>query len=186
MRFWLAIRAFFAVLFNARLAPNIEGLLRGEEGAQPTPSDVTETLESPADASQVEPAASSARNDAITLVATLQREARFVDIVKEPLGEYTDQQIGAAARDVLRDCGLVLDRLFAFQPVVEEEEDAELEAPADFDTGRYRLTGKVSGDAPFRGRLVHHGWQATRCELPQWSGSEQSVMVVAPVELEVC
>ena len=185
MRFWLAIRAFFAVLFNARLAPQVEGLLRGEEGEQPAAAEVTETKKSPATESPVKPASCSARNDAITLVATLQREARFVDIVKEPLGEYTDQQVGAAARDVLRDCGSVLDRLFAIEPVVEEEEDAELEAPADFDTGRYSLSGNVSGDAPFRGRLVHHGWQATRCELPQWSGNEQSAMVVAPVELEI-
>ena len=48
------------------------------------------------------------RSDAITLLAALQREARFVDLVQEPLGEYSDDQIGAAARDVLRDCREVL------------------------------------------------------------------------------
>ena len=114
------------------------------------------------------------RSDAITLLATLQREARFVDMVKEPLGNYSDAQVGAAARDVLRDCGQVLDRLFGLAPLVEQEEGSQVEVPAGYDAGRYRLTGNVSGDPPFRGQLVHHGWIATRCEVPSWSGSEQA------------
>ena len=40
------------------------------------------------------------------------REARFVDLVNESLDGYSDAQIGAAARDVLRDSKKVLDRLF--------------------------------------------------------------------------
>ena len=55
-----------------------------------------------------------ARSEAITLLAALQREARFVDFIQESLAGYTDAQIGAAARDVHRDCGTVLKRMFAF------------------------------------------------------------------------
>ena len=43
--------------------------------------------------------------------------------------------------------------------------------PAGFDPGRWRLTGNVTGEPPFHGRLVHPGWEATICELPTWSGS---------------
>ncbi len=125
------------------------------------------------------------RNDAITLLATLQREARFVDIVKEPLADYSDVQVGAAARDVLRDCGAVLDRLFGVQAIVAKEEGTEIDVPAGFDAGRYRVTGNVSGEAPYSGPLVHHGWEAKRCELPKWSGSKDAAMVIAPAELEV-
>jgi hypothetical protein len=57
--------------------------------------------------------------------------------------------------------------------------------PAGFDAGKYRLTGNVAGQPPFRGQLAHHGWEATRCELPSWTGGEGSAMVVAPVEVEV-
>ena len=95
------------------------------------------------------------RSEAMTLLATLQREARFVDFIQEPLAGYSDAQIGAAARDVHRDCGTVLERLFALRPVVPDEEGAEVEVPAGFDAGRYRLTGNVAGEPPFRGRLVH-------------------------------
>ena len=112
------------------------------------------------------------------MLAALQREARFVDIVKEPLGEYSDEQI--VRRHVMY-CetaagswtGCLPSNLWA-----DEEEGAELEAPADYDANRYRLTGTVAGDPPYRGRLVHHGWQATQCELPRWSGSESAARVV--------
>ena len=185
MRLWLAIRTFCAVLFNAQLATEVNRLLGGAGREQPAPATPGATEKPAARAPVAQPVSAPPRNDAITLVAALQREARFVDIVKEPLGDYPDEKIGAAARDVLRDCGAVLDRFFAIQPLVEDAEGAELETPADFDTARYRLTGNVSGNPPFRGQLVHHGWQATRCELPQWSGSEESTMLVAPVELEI-
>ncbi len=112
------------------------------------------------------------RSEAITLLATLQREARFVDFIKEPLDGYSDAQIGAAVRDVHRDCGKVLDRLFAIRAMVDQEEGSPVEVPAGFDAGRYRLTGNVAGDPPFHGRLVHHGWEAAEVQLPAWSGTQ--------------
>ena len=126
-----------------------------------------------------------ARSEAITLLATLQREARFVDFIKEPLDSYSDAQIGAAVRDVHRDCGKVLDRLFAIRAMVDQEEGSPVEVPPGFDAGRYRLTGNVAGDPPFRGRLVHHGWEAAEVQLPAWSGTPHSARVVAPVEVEL-
>ena len=66
-----------------------------------------------------------------------------------------------------------------------EEENAEVEVPAGFDPGRWRLTGNVTGEPPFRGRLVHPGWEATACELPSWSGSSSAARIVAPAEVEL-
>jgi hypothetical protein len=126
-----------------------------------------------------------ARSEAITLLAALQREARFVDFVQESLAGYSDAQIGAAARDVHRDCGAVLARMFALRPAVAEEEGKEVEVPAGFDAGRWRLTGNVTGQPPFHGRLVHPGWEATVCELPTWSGSAAAARIVAPAEVEL-
>jgi hypothetical protein len=115
----------------------------------------------------------------------LQREARFVDFIKEPLGGYSDAQIGAVARDVHRDCAAVVDRLFALVPIVAQEEGTATEVPSGFDSGRFQLTGNVAGDPPFHGRLAHHGWEATKCEVPAWSGKEASARVVAPAEVEL-
>jgi hypothetical protein len=177
MRVWLAVKCFFKVLFDAEFArcirQQVEGIL-----AQPMPA-------TPAPAAGVASAAVSQRSDAIALLATLQREARFVDIVSEPLDGYSDAKIGAAARDVLRESGKVLDRLFALQPVIDAEEGKCVEVPARYDAGRYRLTGNVSCELPLTGQLMHAGWQATKCELPAWTGSHEAALIVAPAEVQV-
>lgn len=181
MRIGLAIRVFFKILLDGRFAAAVRDQLT--HGAAPPP--ITPPASSPPAAVTPAPAKPPRRNDALTLLATLQREARLIDMVREPLGQYSDAQVGAAAREVLRDCGRVLDRLFGLEPLVAQEEGSPIEVPADYDAGRYRLTGSVSGTPPFRGRLVHHGWLATRCELPTWSGSPAAQLVVAPQEIEV-
>lgn len=183
MRAWLAIRVFFRVLWNAAAARAVqEALDRLPSGvpAEPAPAAAQRT---PVAETVVDKPAR--RSDALSLLATLQREARLIDMIKEPLSNYSDAQVGAAARDVLRDCGRVLDRLFDLRPVVDQEEGSRVEVPAGYDTGRYRLTGSVGSTPPFRGRLVHHGWLAARCELPTWSGSVAAQMIVAPEEIEV-
>ncbi|MHB0955348.1 MAG: DUF2760 domain-containing protein [Pirellulaceae bacterium] len=182
MRIGLAVRVFFRILLDASFARTVRAALERPAGDKPAEETFatqrTEVVEKVIHKSPQ-------RSDAISLLATLQREARLIDMVKEPLTQYNDAQVGAAARDVLRDCGRVLDRLFELQPVVDQEEGSLIDVPAGYDTGRYRLTGKVGGSPPFQGRLVHHGWLATRCEVPTWSGSVASSMIVAPQEVEV-
>jgi hypothetical protein len=183
-RIWLAIRVFFAVLFHADMAARVEAILRGEAPKTPAVDQVPKP-EARAEPKKGPPPKVPLRSEAITLLATLQREARFVDFLKEQLGGYTDAQIGAVARDVHRDCGLVIERLFGPVPVLSQEEGSEVEVPGGFDSGRFRLTGNVAGEPPFRGRLAHHGWEATRCDVPAWSGKATSARVIAPAEVEL-
>jgi len=178
-RLWLAIRLFFLVLFHSAAARQIAGLLAAPQVAGPPAAEKPKPT--PAPAAPPKPV----RSEAITLLATLQREARLVDFVQEKLDAYSDAQIGAAARDVHRECGKVLERLFALRPLSAESEGAEVDVPWGFDAGRYRLTGGIGGEPPFCGRLVHPGWEATRCDLPVWSGSASAARVVSPVEVEV-
>lgn len=115
MRLWLAIQCFFKVLFQPDFANRCQSILDGPV-ASPEAKPISPTAETP---STTKPS----RSDAITLLAALQREARFVDIVNESLDSYSDAQIGAAARDVLRDSGKVLSRVFSLRPVVDSEEE---------------------------------------------------------------
>jgi hypothetical protein len=184
LRITIALRVFFAVLFRAEVAREVERVLCGTSQQGQATTDRTSRPE-PEPKPKPKPKKLPARSEAVTLLATLQREARFIDFIKEPLGEYSDAQIGAVARDVHRDCGGVLQRLFGLQPIMSEEEGAEIEVPAGFDAGRYQLSGKVAGEPPFRGRLRHHGWEAVRQELASWSGSESAARTVAPVEVEL-
>lgn len=174
-RIFLAFRVFFWILLHATK----DQVLRISKHEGPA---VTSQKKTPA---AVPAAKAPTRSDAITLLATLQREARFVDFVQESLAGYSDAQIGAAARDVHRDCGAVLNRLFAMKPALDADEGSEVDVPAGFDPNRWHLTGNVAGEPPFHGRLAHPGWEATKCELPIWSGSAAAARVVAPVEVEI-
>ncbi|NUQ64334.1 MAG: DUF2760 domain-containing protein [Pirellulales bacterium] len=178
-RIVIAFRAFFLALFNREIAERIDQALRARALA---PAAEPEAKEAP---KRVTKPAAPVRSEAISLLATLQREARFVDFLQEPLAGYSDAQVGAVARDVHRDSAAVVERLFALKPVLAQEEGSEIELPVGFDSGRYRLVGNVVGEPPFRGRLVHHGWEAGKCEVPAWSGSAEAARVVAPVEVEL-
>ncbi len=178
-RMWFALRVFWGVLVNAETARRLE-LVYDQQApveAEPKPKPKAK----PAENKPPKPA----RSEALTLLATLQREARLVDFLQEPLDEYTDEQIGGAVRDVHRDSQAVLKRLFALEPVLPGEEQESVEVPQGFDPLCYKLSGNVSGNPPFRGRLEHHGWQATRSELPQWNGTPAAAMIVHPAEVEL-
>lgn len=184
-RLVLAIRIFFRTLFHADVAANVERLLSGATAAPTVPQQPVPPAATPP-VPKKEPSAPPpppSRNDGLILLATLQREARFVDFVKEPIGAYSDAQIGAAVRDIHRDCGKVLDRLFGLEAVLPDAEGAEVEVPADAD--RFRLTGNVHGNPPYRGQMTHHGWRATKYDIPVWTGSTAAAKIVAPAEIEM-
>lgn len=180
-RLLLACRAFFAILFNGQVAQRAYGLLgSADEGAVQPAADQPAAAAKPTAARQP-----PARSEALTLLAALQNEARLVDFLQEPIDAYSDAQVGAAVREVHRGCSAVLERFFDLQPVLQQPENSAVELSEGFDAQRFRLTGKVGEAAAYHGRLVHHGWQATRCELPQWTGSQKSNRVVAPAEVEI-
>jgi hypothetical protein len=180
-RFGLAFKSFFRVLSDDGFAGRVRDLLEGMVPvAEPT---TTATAISPAVA-PVAPAV-AARSEALTLLSVLQREARLVDFLKENITPYSNEQVGAAVRDVHRDAATSLERMFALQPLLTQAEGASVEVPAGSDAARIRLVGNVSGNPPFRGTLRHAGWQATKVQLPEWTGADTSARVVAPAEVEL-
>jgi len=177
----LAFKAFFRALRDRTFAEQLDRLLQGQAVALST------TTASPlADRLRADMIAQApTRSDALTLLATLQREARLIDFLMEDLAGYNDAQIGAAVRDVHRDCAAALERMFALRPLHAQEEGAPVEILAGYNPLQVQLTGNVTGQLPLRGILVHHGWQAIQCELPAWSGQEESARVIAPAEVQV-
>jgi hypothetical protein len=183
-RIVLAIKLFFKVLFDDAVA---------RRAAESFPELATQRKAAPAKpAAPAWPVAPSApvapvstRSDALTLLSVLQREARLIDFLKEEIGGYADAQIGAAVRDVHRDAAAALERLFALRPLVEQPEGTDIALTTATDTARLRLVGNLGGTPPARGRLQHAGWQATRQDLPQYTGQASSALVIAPAEVEV-
>lgn len=182
-RLSIAIKAFFGALFYREEAEQYARVIAGERLGLPKPEAAPKTAPAP---EPRKPAPKPpVRSDALALLATLQREARLVDFLQEDLTGFTDAQIGAAAREVHRASKAVVARLFELRAIVDQPEGSPIDVPAGFDPGRYHLTGQIAGEPPYRGQIAHHGWEASRCELPAWTGSDRAARVVAPVEVEV-
>lgn len=124
------------------------------------------------------------RDGALALLALLQREGRLVDFLRESLDDYTDADIGAAARDIHRGCRKVIEEHFVMEAVMPGREEARVVVPAGFDPGEVRLVGKVSGQPPFTGTLRHHGWRVVEIKLPTLTDGVDR-RVVAPAEVEI-
>jgi hypothetical protein len=123
-------------------------------------------------------------DSALLLLGLLQREGRLVDFLQEDVSQYTDEDIGAAARVVHTGCRTVLTEVLTIAPVREEPEGAYVTLEPGFDAAAVRLTGNLVGQPPFTGSLVHRGWRATQVRLPQVaSGRDLRILAAAEVEL---
>jgi hypothetical protein len=120
----------------------------------------------------------------LMLLAAFQREGRLVDFLQQDVAPFSDEDIGAAARVVHGGCRKALLQFFEITPAMPGSEGTPLTVPSGFDAQRLRLTGNVSGQAPFKGTLKHHGWVATEIRMPSLSETLDP-RVIAPAEVEL-
>jgi hypothetical protein len=139
-------------------------------------------------ATMLEPAAAQAparpSGVPLRLLALLQREGRLLDFLMEDIQSYPDAQIGAAVRDIHRQCQAALKEHLELQPVLDKPEGSSVDVSAGFDPSAIRLVGNVTGQPPFRGTLQHHGWRVKDIKLtPPPEGQDELVLMPAEVEL---
>ena len=121
---------------------------------------------------------------ALQLLSLLQKEARFIDFIKEDVNAYSDADIGAAARVVHSGCNKVIKEHFSLATVRAEQEGSKITLNKGFNASEVRLTGNIVGQAPFTGTLVHKGWQVTDIKLPKLTeGHNAKIIAAAEVEL---
>ena len=126
----------------------------------------------------------SGPESAYQLLSILQSEARFIDFISEDLTGYSDQQIGGAARVVQEGAKKAIDKYFSLEPVRSEAEESLITLPAGFNPAEIRLTGKVLGEPPFKGVLVHKGWKVNNSQLPKMTeGHDAKILAAAEIEL---
>ena len=159
--------AFFSLIFHGRIADDILDAFR--PSAAPLPVRLAAPVETTDRAAQ--------------MLALLQRDGRLVDFLMEDLGTYSNEQVGAAVRDVHRGCRQTLDRYAALAPVLDVAEGSAVTIDAGTDPARVKVVGNAVASPPFRGVLQHRGWEATRLELPPLPVTGRSI--VAPAEVEV-
>src|SRR5438128_5014668 len=85
------------------------------------------------------------------LLTLLQREGRLLDFLLEDIESYANDQVGAAVRDIHRNCQKALKDHLTLEPVLARTEGENVQVPIGFDPSAIRLTGNVTGQPPFAG-----------------------------------
>ena len=172
-----AFRAFFSILFGGALPADIAQSF-GYSKAMP----VRSSQEKAAPPPKPQPGPSAG---AVQILGILQREARLVDFLMEEIAPYSDEQVGAAVRDVHAQSRLALDRYMRLQPVIDGVEGTFTKTEG-VDKAALKFIGKVppSGTAP-GGVLRHKGWKAEKVDLPPTGSDTIANSVLAPAELEI-
>ncbi len=118
---------------------------------------------------------------AVQILSVLQRDARLVDFLMEDISAYSDEQVGAAVRDVQQQSRQSLERYLKLQPVIDGVE-GDFTKTDGLQASQMKLVGNVppSGKAP-GGLLRHKGWKAEKVDLPSLPPGN----VLAPAEIEV-
>lgn len=124
----------------------------------------------------------------VNLLSVLQDKGRFIDFVMADISRFGDAQIGAAARVVHQGCAAVAKEYFEIVPVVEGKEGEQITIPRGYDSRAFRLLGKIAGEPPFTGKLLHQGWRTHKVTVPRVVIQENGAPVVdilAPAEVEL-
>lgn len=128
--------------------------------------------------------ATASTDSAMQLLSLLQQEARLIDFLKEDVSAFSDEEVGAAARVIHSGGQKVLAEYVTLEPIRQEEEESRITVEDGFDPQKVRLTGNVTGQAPFNGTLVHKGWKASAMTLPKLA-DHYDASIIAPAEVEL-
>jgi hypothetical protein len=116
-------------------------------------------------------------------LSILQRDSRLIDFLQEDISAYSDDQVGAAVREMHDQCRDSLGRYLALQPVIDGVEGTFAKAPST-DPNVVKFVGNVPAKPPAGGTLRHKGWKAAKIDLPALA-AKQDATVLAPAELEI-
>ena len=177
-RIVLAFRCFFNLLFSGELSAETMTALnltrRGPTAAAPK-----------AAAPTAAPAAPTVRTSdgALQLLGILQRDSRLVDFLMEDIAAYSDDQVGAAVRELHDQCRDAVGRYVKLEPVIDGVEGTYAKSPGK-DANLVKFVGNVPATPPPGGTLRHKGWRAVKVDLPALA-ARQDATVIAPAEIEI-
>ena len=173
-RILLAFRCFFNLLFSGELSgETLAALHLTKRAAAPA---VPKTA-------PAAPPAAKTSDGALQMLGILQRDARLVDFLMEDIAGYSDDQVGAAVRELHDQCRDSMARYVTLQPVIDGVEGTFAKAPSS-DPAVVKFIGNVPAKPPSGGTLRHKGWRASKIDLPALVG-KQDATVIAPAEIEI-
>lgn len=127
--------------------------------------------------------ASVSDNAHLRFLSILQQSARLIDFFKEDISSCNDAQVGAAVRKIHEECRKKLEELVTIRPIYEEAEGSRIQIPVGYDPLCIKVVGKVKGQPPYTGVLVHKGWKAHKRSLSKQIGHQNDVLYPAEVEV---
>jgi hypothetical protein len=180
------IAAIGIVLALLVVALSFLGSTRSGAISEPAPAQGAVSPPPPVTVQSPAPSIDQAKAEVVAFFALLQEKGRLVDFLMEELTGYDDAQVGAAARVVHQGCRQVLQEHFKITAVSEAEEGSQVTVPAGSFGDEYRIVGKLSGEPPFAGKLIHKGWKAESVKLPRIvQTDDKRLPVIAPAEVEL-
>jgi hypothetical protein len=180
-RIVLAFRAFFNLLFSGELSSEVLIVLNLSRRSAAAPAKAG----APSKAAAPVPIAPAVRTSdgALQILAILQRDSRLIDFLMEDVSAYSDDQIGAAVRELHDQCRDAIARYVTLAPVIDGVEGTYAKAPAR-DPNLVKFVGNVPAQTPAGGTLRHKGWRASKVDLPSLS-AKQDATIIAPAEIEI-
>jgi hypothetical protein len=174
-RISLAFRCFFNLLFGGELSEGtLDDLKLTKRVAAPAPAKAAAA-----------PAVATVKvsDGALQFLGILQRDSRLVDFLMEDITGYSDDQVGAAVRELHGQCRDSIARYVTLQPVIDSVEGTFAKAPSN-DPNLVKFVGNVPAKPPSGGTLRHKGWRAAKVDLPALS-AKQDPTIIAPAEIEI-
>jgi hypothetical protein len=164
-----AFRSFFSILFSGVLPADIAQAFGY--------SKVIPIKATPAPKPQSGP-----EDGAVQILSVLQRDARLVDFLMEDISAYSDEQVGAAVRDVQLQSRQTLERYLKLQPVIDGVE-GDFTKTEGLAAASVKLVGNVPPSGKAAGGLLRHkGWKAEKVDLP--SLPPGNILASAEIEVE--
>jgi hypothetical protein len=175
-RILLAFRSFFNILFSGELSPDVMNALKLTKRGGGAPAAKT---------AAAAPAAATVRTSdgALQILGIMQRDSRLIDFLMEDIAAYSDDQIGAAVRELHDQCRDSIARYVTLTPVIDGVEGTYAKAPGA-DANLVKFVGNVPAQPPAGGTLRHKGWRASKVDLPALA-AKQDASVIAPAEIEI-
>jgi hypothetical protein len=173
-----AFKSFFVLLFTGELPDDVARAFGYSKAPAAKPASSPARPAAPAP-----PKPQAGPNDgAVQILAILQRDARLVDFLMEDIAAYSDDQVGAAVRDVHSQAREALQRYLQLTPVVDGIEGVYIKTDS-VSKGAFKLVGKVPANGKAAGGLLRHkGWKADKVDLPI---AAPAGGLLAPAEIEV-
>jgi hypothetical protein len=172
LKIGLAFRAFFNLLFGGKLSDDVI-----------TDLGLSKKTAAPVKPAAIPPPTRGTSDGALQFLGILQRDSRLVDFLMEDIKGYSDDQIGAAVRELHDQCRDAVARYVTLQPVIDGVEGTFAKAPSK-DPNVVKFIGNVPAKTPDGGTLRHKGWRASKIELPILT-TQQDASILAPAEIEI-